>query len=296
MPAARYDLPLGTDVTGRFLPWIIAVMVYLATLAMAGAMAVSGLVDRWDAGLSGTVTVEISPPSGTGTALGIEESVAAALGILRSTQGVASADPLSQDRTQALLAPWLGDAALLEDLPVPVLIDVRLDAPVDLRALSERLAAAVPGAMVDDHQAWLDDLLDLARGVEMLAAGIVLLVAGAAIGTVVFVARAGLAIHAQVVELLHLMGAPDTYVARQFQRHVLGLAVKGSAAGAALALLTLLPFGFAAGGPSGAAELLPVPSLSSVQWMMLLAVPLLASALAAVAARLTVLRALMRLP
>ncbi|HEV7370434.1 hypothetical protein [Arenibaculum sp.] len=295
MLAPRYDLPLGTDVTGRFLPWIIAVMVFLATLAMAGAMAVSGLVDRWDTGLSGTLTVEVAPPPGADPALGIEEAVAAALEVLRSTPGVAAAEPLSAGQTQKLLSPWLGETALLEDLPVPVLIDVRLDATVDLDALADRLARAAPGSVVDDHQAWLDDLLGLARGIELLAAGVVLLVGGAAVGAVVFVARAGLAIHAQVVELLHLMGAPDAYVARQFQRHVLGLAAKGSFAGAALALLTLLLFGFAAGGP-GSAALLPAMALSSVQWMVLLAVPLLASALAAAAARFTVLRALMRLP
>jgi cell division transport system permease protein len=295
MLTPRYDLPLGTDVTGRFLPWIIAVMVFLATLAMAGAMAVSGLVDRWDTGLSGTLTVEVAPPPGADPALGIEEAVAAALEVLRSTPGVAAAEPLSAGQTQKLLSPWLGETALLEDLPVPVLIDVRLDATVDLDALADRLARAAPGSVVDDHQAWLDDLLGLARGIELLAAGVVLLVGGAAVGAVVFVARAGLAIHAQVVELLHLMGAPDAYVARQFQRHVLGLAAKGSFAGAALALLTLLLFGFAAGGP-GSAALLPAMALSSVQWMVLLAVPLLASALAAAAARFTVLRALMRLP
>lgn len=295
MLAPRYDLPLGTDVTGRFLPWIIAVMVFLATLAMAGAMAVSGLVDRWDTGLSGTLTVEVAPPPGADPALGIEDAVTAALEVLRSTPGVAAAEPLSAGQTQKLLSPWLGETALLEDLPVPVLIDVRLDATVDLDALADRLARAAPGSVVDDHQAWLDDLLGLARGIELLAAGVVLLVGGAAVGAVVFVARAGLAIHAQVVELLHLMGAPDAYVARQFQRHVLGLAAKGSFAGAALALLTLLLFGFAAGGP-GSAALLPAMALSSVQWMVLLAVPLLASALAAAAARFTVLRALMRLP
>lgn len=295
MLAPRYDLPLGTDVTGRFLPWIIAVMVFLATLAMAGAMAVSGLVDRWDTGLSGTLTVEVAPPPGADPTLGIEEAVTAALEVLRSTPGVAAAEPLSAGQTQKLLSPWLGETALLEDLPVPVLIDVRLDATVDPAALADRLARAAPGSVVDDHQAWLDDLLGLARGIELLAAGIVLLVGGAAVGAVVFVARAGLAIHAQVVELLHLMGAPDAYVARQFQRHVLGLAAKGSFAGAALALLTLLLFGFAAGGP-GSAALLPAMALSPVQWMVLLAVPLLASALAAAAARFTVLRALMRLP
>ena len=36
----HFDLPLGEDGSGRFVPWIVAVMVYLATLSVAAGMAV----------------------------------------------------------------------------------------------------------------------------------------------------------------------------------------------------------------------------------------------------------------
>ena len=59
----------------------------------------------------------------------------------------------------------------------------------------------------------------------------VLLVGGASVAAVVFAVRTGLAIHSPVVELLHIMGATDAYVARQFQTHVAGLALRGGLVG-----------------------------------------------------------------
>ena len=57
----HYDLPLQRDVTGRFLPWIIALMVYLAILALAGSMVLSDMAQRWDKGLAGTLTIQVLP-------------------------------------------------------------------------------------------------------------------------------------------------------------------------------------------------------------------------------------------
>ena len=75
--------------------------------------------------------------------------------------------------------------------------------------------------------------------------------------------RAGLAIHGPVVELLHVMGAPDRYVARQFQSHVLGLAVRGGLAGTLLAAATL--FALTRAGGEFSAGLMPDISLTPVQ-------------------------------
>lgn len=300
MFGARYDLPLERDITGRFLPWIVALMVWLAMLALAGAMAVSGIAERWDNGLAGTLTVEVAPRTGPEAAPEAEAApdgrVGAALELLRSTPGVAAAEPLGGEELSDLLSPWLGGDAVLEDLPVPVLIDVRLagEPPVDVGELSRRLAEAVPGAQVDDHQAWLDDLLAFARTLEALAFSIVALVGIAAMAAVVFVARAGLAIHARVVELLHLIGASDGYVARQFQRHVLGLALRGSIGGALLAALTLFGLRFAGGDLLGG--LLPAVALSPLQLAALAVVPAAATLIAAATARATVMRSLERLP
>lgn len=296
---ARYDLPLERDVTGRFLPWIIALMVWLAMLALAGAMAVSGMAERWDKGLAGTLTVQVAPRTGgdDGTETEAPDGrVAAALDLLRATPGVAAAEPLGGEEVAGLLSPWLGEDAALDDLPVPALIDVRLsgDPSVDIPALSDRLAEAVPGAQVDDHQAWLGDLLSFARTLEALAVAVVALVGAAAMAAVIFVARAGLAIHARVVELLHLIGASDHYVARQFQRHVLGLALRGSIGGALLAALTLLGLRFAGGDLLGG--LLPAVALSATQMAALAVVPAAAALTAAATARATVIRSLERLP
>ncbi|WP_207479902.1 cell division protein FtsX [Arenibaculum pallidiluteum] len=288
--AARYDLPLERDEAGRFLPWIVALMAYLAILALAGAAAVHGLAQRWDSGLSGSLTVQVAPAAGRGPA-SLQARLDAALGVLRETPGVAAAEPLDAQAVGGLLSPWLGgDGNLLRELPLPGLIDVTLapGAAVDIPSLRTRLAEAAPGASVDDHQAWLGEALRLARTIEAIALAVVVLVGAALALAVVFVARAGLAIHAQVVELLHLVGATDGYVAGQFQRHVLRLAGRGALVGGAAAALTLAAFGLAAGDS--------VPAAPAGAWAALVLVPLAAAALAALTARLTVLRALGRLP
>ena len=50
---ARRDLPLSKDASARFLPWLVAFMVYLAVLALAASLIVGKTVERWDSGLSG---------------------------------------------------------------------------------------------------------------------------------------------------------------------------------------------------------------------------------------------------
>ena len=53
------DIPLDRDRAARTLPWIMAVMVFLASLALAGAMILSGVIQRWSTNLSGTLTVQV---------------------------------------------------------------------------------------------------------------------------------------------------------------------------------------------------------------------------------------------
>ncbi len=289
----HFDLPLAKDPTARFLLLITAVMVYLAALALAGALVASDMAQRWDSGLTGSLTVQIMPQSGPG-AVPLAERLEKTLGILRATAGVKSAAALPASQISRLLEPWLGPEAASDPLlPVPALVDVTIDAPVDVAALKERLKG-VSGATLDDHAAWLAELRAFAGSVKMAAGGVVLLVSGAALMSVVFAVRAGLAIHGNVVKLLHLMGATDHYVSRQFEAHVLGLCLRGGAIGLALAALTLLGVGHTAG--SLRASLLPDASLALWQWLSLLLVPLIACVLAILTARRTVLRTLESMP
>jgi cell division transport system permease protein len=120
-----------------------------------------------------------------------------------------------------------------------------------------------------------------------------LLIVLATIGTVVFTTRTGLAIHREAIEVLHLIGAQDTYIARQFSRRALGLGIWGSVLGIALALPTLWALVHLARNMGD--QFLPDIGLGVVHWASLGALPLIVALIAMSTARVTVLRTLSKM-
>ena len=288
----RSDLPLAADESSRFMPWIVALMVYLAALALAAALVAQSEVERWSRSLLGSLTVEILP-SDEADAKVERVRVESAIALLLGTPGIAQAEVLGEARIAHLLSPWLGNADLSE-LPLPVLIDVHVkpDAELDLAALAARLFDAVPGARLDDHQRWLHGLVAFGRALELVALAALVLIAAAAAAVTAFSTRTALAIHHGVIEVLHLIGAQDSYVARQFQAHALALALEGGLGGLAAAAATILAAGHFA-GPAGG--LLPDLSLALWQWAALLLLPFACGLIAMLTARATVLSTLARM-
>ena len=287
------DLPLEADDSSRFIPWIVALMVYLAALAAAGALVASSAVERWSRGLSGALTVQILPPENADAKVQTAR-VNRAIALLAETPGIARVEALSEERVLALLEPWLGRSEMGE-LPLPALIDVRLvpGANVDVAALGAHLAQAVPGATLDDHQRWLHELILLGRSAELMAALVLALIAATAAAATVFSTRTALAIHHGVIEVMHLIGAQDSYVARQFQAHALAIALRGGSVGLVAAVLTLLAAQYFAG--PGGGGLLPSLALAPWQWALLPLLPLATALIAMLTARATVMRRLARM-
>jgi cell division transport system permease protein len=284
------DLPFERDQSTRFLPWIVSLMVFLGTLMFAAALLVSDAVNTWDTTLTGRMTIQIPEYKKS------SDDAQKLAATLQSTKGVSSVRIVPDAEARALLIPWLGKSVFDSGLPVPSLIDVEI-APgkqIDPVLLQARLAETIPNVTVDDHRTWLSALITLARTAEILAFAILALIASAAVVAVIFTTRSGLAVHAAVIELLHQMGARDTYIARQFQVQALMLVLRGALAGAIAASIVLLFFGWIARGIEAA--FLPSFSLSLLEWLLLLTVPAGAMAISMLTARLTVLRALARMP
>ncbi|MEK9708184.1 MAG: hypothetical protein VW618_10265 [Alphaproteobacteria bacterium] len=286
----RTDIPFEGDQSTRFLPWIVALMVFLGTLMFAAAMLVAGAVDALDSTLTGRMTVQI--PAHADSRDNIDTLTAA----IAATPGVVKARPIPQDEARALLVPWLGEGVIDSGLPVPALIAVETapGANIDPILLQARLTETVAGVAVDDHRAWLAALIDVARAAECLAFAILALIASAAVIAVVFTTRSGLAVHSAIIELLHQMGARDTYIAGQFQIQAMLLALRGGIAGGVAAALVLLLFAWIGLGMDAA--FVPELSLSPIKWGLLVLVPAITVAIAMLTARLTVLRALARMP
>jgi cell division transport system permease protein len=285
------DIPLSGDAAARFLPWLIGFMVYLAALGLALALLVVSAGERWRATAAGTATVQVAPVNESRDTR--DERAKQALDILRATPGIASAQPVPERQVLALLRPWLGDDADAAALPLPRVIDVTFqpaNAP-DSAALAARLKP-VRGVSIDDHGAWLARLAGLAGTIERIALAIVALIFAAMIATIVFTTRTSLAIHREVVEVLHLIGARDSYIARQFELQALVHGIKGGVGGLLLAVVTLIALSAAARHID--APLLPRLSLSPLEWIAVVCVPVFATAIAMIAARITVVRTLAR--
>jgi len=293
---ARPDIPLDQDASVRFMPWLIAFMVFLATLALASLLVVEGLVERWDRGLRAELTVYIPPPDGVAppdVLQGLrQQRLDKVLNVLAATSGVLEAQALSQEAVGQLVEPWLGSNRAEVQAFLPNLLAVRID-PVqtlELPALQLALDEAVGGTQVDDHQRWLGALISLARSVELGALIVLGLVAMAGTATVIFVTRASLVIHRPVIELLHLMGAEDRYIAKQFQGHALRFSLRGGLLGFAAAVGVIAAFAYLGGQVESAA--IPRIELGLLDWVIVASVLLATCLLAMVTARCTVMRTL----
>ena len=176
------------------------------------------------------------------------------VGILQSQSGIGEVRLVPPDEIRRLLQPWLHDAALTAELPLPVLIDLKIDRthPPSEAALTQLLSAASPGVKLDDHGSWTRDLLRLAEAGEAIGLAIFGAIALTAMLTVAATARARLAVNAQEIELLHSLGASDGYIAGQFQAGALrstsiGVVIGTVIAGAVVAVLlkgapSMIPF------------------------------------------------------
>ncbi|MCP4394111.1 MAG: cell division protein [Alphaproteobacteria bacterium] len=288
----RTDLPLGKDETGVFFPLMTMLMVFLACLSLAGAMSIDVMLDRWSHSVSGSLTIQIMPDA---TAVDTGRKVDLALSVVRATDGVQSAEALKKGRLMELLEPWLGQSELLDDLPLPQLIDVTLEPGqvVNLEKLEAQLSSQVKGVTLDNHRIWLEKIMSLGESLKIVATFIVFLVVIATSATVIYSTRTSLAVHRSVIEVLHFIGAHDDYIARQFADRVLMLALVGGVIGVALALPTTIFVGVLAQKLEGG--IVAEVGLEARHWFYLCLVPIITSLMAMFTARLTVLKTLRRM-
>jgi len=282
------DVPLSGDPASRYLPWTVGLLVFLATLAFSVGMFLSTAGETWRQNVSGTLTIQI--PAGERAVQA--ERVDSVIQLLRKTPGIVFVRPIPDAEIAALLEPWLGKQVLGLELPMPDLIDATVgpDAQLDLASLSTRLSQVVPGAVVDDHAVWLRRLTDFAAIAQTISFAVMIVILISAVATVIFTTRTGLAIHSDVVEVLHLIGAQDAYIARQFQSYTLRLAAAGAAIGFALgAAVVWSAQNFGAKMSGG---LLPELALEPLQWAALAALPVAAVLLVVFTVGITVKRVL----
>jgi cell division transport system permease protein len=288
----QLNLALEKDDTNRFLPWLIAFMVLLAALSIAGMLMLHQISDVFEHGIQDTMTVQI--PAGENIEAD-EKNVSEALEALKKVDGVLSSNRISAGEISRLLKPWLGETAGSDGLPLPQIIDVEVDRSSNLTAekLNDFLSPLIPGATVDDHSVWLTSLVDTLHSTELIALSVVFLITLATIGTVVFTTRTGMGIHRQTIEVLHFVGAQDEFIARQFATRAFIVGLQGGIVGILLAAPILYLFDYILRNLEEG--LLPRASLDISIWISVGVIVPAVALIAMMTARSTVLKTLKKM-
>ena len=279
-----------SDARDGGLTFVIAVLCFFACLTAVAALAADRAASGWTSQLKDSATVLVRPAGGE-TA---DAAAARAAEVLADVKGVSEARALEKAQAAALLEPWLGKGVLADDLPIPRLVALDLDPqhPPSAAELEKALKAKDVDATVDDHSLWIRDIVRAGTWARAAALGVSALTALAAAAVIAFAARAVLASRREIVEVLHAAGAKDGYIAGLLARRFaamafvagVGGALPAGAIGAAVRL---------AGGGQGLTPVLPV---AWIDLAALLPCPVLAAAVAALAARSAAMRLLKETP
>jgi cell division transport system permease protein len=235
LPRVRTPIVPRNSIAGRALIAVVAIMTFLASMTTGAVVLVRGAASDWQSEVAREITIQVRPQTGRD----LEAEVRKATEIVRAAPGIAEVRPYTQEESSRLLEPWLGSGLALNDLPVPRMIVVKVasGAKPDLAALRKTLSEQVAGASIDDHRGWIEQMRAMSRTAVVGGILILLLVFAATVLSVTFATRGAIATNRPVVEVLHFIGAPDSFIAGHFQRYFLWLGLKGGAIGGGAAIL-----------------------------------------------------------
>lgn len=287
--APRLDIPFARDDTNRYLPWFIALMVFLTGLFLAGGITVGEIARHKRGDLSEWLTIQIPAQEDS------ERLRSLVLSRLRAMPELEKVVERKRTEVAALIAPWFGDGKTIQQLPLPILIEAKWKKDTKRLSLklSRELSEISPSIEIEDHQFWLQHYLNFIRLLEGAAYGLALLIIGATTLMIIFTSKTALKLHEDAVWLLHSVGAMDDYIARQFQFNAFLLGMRGALIGTVLSAVLFFLIGFFT--TQFDAPLLPSLPITVTHILVWLLLPLLTGFLAMSVARRTVLSMLRKM-
>ena len=285
MSRAAAPLLPREDAREAALFFVVCARCFLAAFSGLVARAAYAAAGEWTSDVAGQITVRVR---------GSDADTTRAVELVKATPGIASAHALTREESEELLKPWLGPSGVPAGLPLPHLIAAEAERGATSvgERISAKLSEAKIDAEVDDHAVWSADARRATDTIGIVALSAVLLLGATGIAVIAFATHATLLARKDIVELLHLTGAKDSFIAGLFERRFLMLGVQAGALGALLAFGAAAFILFAVRQADEQAWLLPQLSLSLADGLILGLAPLIAGAASMVAAKVTVMRSL----
>ena len=275
-----------SDAREAALFFVVAALCFLAVLATLTARGTYTAARAWSAQVEGEMTVRLNDTDRRGAA--------EAADVVRALPGIAVADVLSQEEMEELLEPSFGPGGIPAGVPLPLLIAVEALPGAEITAgeVTEALTLAGFDAVAEAHSDYAAEARRALGTLRIAAIGIVALLTATAIAVIAFATHAALLARKDIVDVLHLAGAEDRFIAQLFERRFWTLGLQAGAAGSLFALAATAMIVFSAQSSGAENQLLPQLSLDFWDLVILAITPVAAGLAARLAAGSTVNREL----
>jgi len=273
----KNEIPTDDEETSVFMYVLSSIYMYLFVVVLAMVMAINTMVTNWEKDILGAVTIQVSPVEDENKKIDVtktEEQLNKVLQFVENTKGVKSVHILDSKTVEKLMTPWLGSKIDVETLPIPRLLDVQLedDTEINYDEMTQGLHKVSANASIDNHRLWLNRLLKFATSLKTLALCVLLMVAGICAFSIYYSARTSLGINLNSIEILHIIGAKDDYIARQYAKSYAKIGFFSGVIGLIFAIPSIVlvsKYGISTG--SG---LLNGAGLSAFHWFFMMTTPL----------------------
>jgi cell division transport system permease protein len=218
MAKAPLEIPFEQKMNSRVLSWIIGFLIFLETFSLAGTVYVQRFIDSWKTQTENVFTIELLPNNDAtlGGPQSIEVRQNALLSALKNMPEI--------EKTEIIPLPN-HDAA-----PQTTLIKVQLHQMkhIDFVLLESDLAHLAGEVRIQDHLSFKTSLIDVASLCFWIALIFSTLIVISTLGTITFVNHSNIALHERFIDILRLIGATDSYIAKQFTKNSTAITYRGA--------------------------------------------------------------------
>jgi cell division transport system permease protein len=219
-------------------------MTFLSAVTLGGVVLVQKSAIAWSSDVGREVTIQIQPIDGEV----MDSNLRTAVALAEATPGVSSARALTLQESQNLLKPWLGDGLDLSSIQIPRLVVVQLGDPTDADIPKlVRDLQSVKGATLDTHAAWREQLNVMSGTIVFSGLLVLALIVVATVLAIVFATRGTMASNREIVDVLHFIGASNSFIAGEFQGRFLLIGFRGGIVGGLAAIIFFFLVGITTG-------------------------------------------------
>ena len=210
-----------------FMTAIMALLTFLAVMALGVAISIGTGVARWNAQWDLYATVQVSNQKN-------ESDVAKILNT--NAEKIETMREISNDEMLQLMRPWVSGGSVLKNY-LPKMWEVKFKSESDLNELSNKIT---PYGRFLTHADALQTPMSAGWKMAFIAGLILALTLGAIAICVSYIARNTAMLHKRELEILNQIGATDSFIARQMQIIVTRICVVATVIGFILAVPVLL--------------------------------------------------------